>query len=345
MRVLVTGHDGYIGTVLTPLLLAAGHDVVGLDSYLFHDCTLGEQVPDVPAIRKDVRDVTLDDLEGIEAVCHLAAISNDPLGNLNPELTYDINARATATLGRLAKQAGVSRFIFSSSCSLYGAHGEAPIDEHAEFLPVTPYGESKVLSEASLHDLADDGFSPTYLRNATVYGVSPRLRGDLVVNNLTGFAYTTGEVFMKSDGTPWRPLVHVHDVAKAFLAVLEAPREVVHDEAFNVGATAENYQIRDVARIVEEVVPDSRVRLADAAGPDLRNYRVNCDKIADVLGYRTEWTVRRGAEELFEAYRAFGLTLEQLEGDRFMRIRHVTDRLAAGELGDDLRWRTAADAR
>jgi nucleoside-diphosphate-sugar epimerase len=338
-RVLVTGHDGYIGVVLVPMLQEAGFEVVGLDSSLYAGCVLGTEPRAIPAIRKDVRDVTPADFEGIDAVVHLAAISNDPLGDLNPQVTYDINHLGTVRVAECAKAAGVERFVFSSSCSLYGAQGDAPIDESGEFFPVTPYGESKVLSEQSLHALADDDFSPTYLRNATAYGASARLRGDLVVNNLTGFALTTGEVFMKSDGTPWRPLVHVEDISRAFLAVLRAPRELVHDEPFNVGATAENYQIRDVARIVEEVVEGSVIRLADSAGPDLRNYRVNCDKLASVLpDARPIWTVRKGVEELLAAFRENDLTLDQLEGSRFMRIRTVRDHLESGRLDGELRW-------
>lgn len=342
MKVLVTGHDGYIGTVLVPLLQEAGHEVVGLDAGLFHHGTLGAQVADIPTVGTDVRDVTAADLDGVEAVLHLAAISNDPLGDLNPECTYDINYRATEHLGRAAKEAGVTRFVFSSSCSLYGAHGDAPIDESADFLPVTPYGESKVLSEQALRALADDTFSPTYLRNATAYGVSPRLRGDLVVNNLTGFAFATGEVFMKSDGTPWRPLVHIEDISRAFLAVLDAPRDLVHDAAFNVGSSDENYRIREVAEIVEEVVEGSRIRLADSAGPDLRNYRVNCDLIAQRLGFSCRWTVRRGVQELLDAYRRHGLTVADLEGSRFLRIRRVKELLDQGAIDDTLRWTSAA---
>ena len=339
MKVLVTGHDGYIGQVLVPLFKGAGHEVVGLDSDLFEGCGFGEEGtgPD-RKIRKDIRDVTPEDLEGIEAVVHLAAISNDPLGDYRPQLTDDINHLATVKVARAAKAAGASRFLYSSSCSLYGAHGDAPIDEHAAFNPVTPYGESKVHSEQSLTELADDSFSPTFLRNATAYGVSPRLRGDLVVNNLTGFAHTTGKVFLKSDGTSWRPLVHIEDISRAFLQLMEAPRELVHGEAFNVGSTQENYRVRDVAEIVGQIVPNSTVTLSDQAFNDLRNYRVNCDKIAERVGFQTKWTVPDGVRELYEAFKATGLTLEDLEGSRYMRIKRVKEQIESGRLDQDLRW-------
>ncbi|ABW15898.1 NAD-dependent epimerase/dehydratase [Parafrankia sp. EAN1pec] len=338
MRILVTGHDGYIGTRLVPFLRQAGHDVAGLDSMLFSDCTLGTEPDSVPALALDIRDVRPSHLEGFDAVIHLAGISNDPLGDLNPRTTYDINARGTLMIGSAARQAGVPRFVFSSSCSLYGAHGDAPIDESAEFHPVTPYGESKVIAERELTALADDGFSPVFLRNATAYGVSPRLRGDLVVNNLTGYAVTTGKVYLKSDGTPWRPLVHIEDIARAMLAVCEAPREAIHCKAFNVGRSGENYRIREVAEIVEDVVPGSRVVFADEAGPDKRNYRVDCDRIArEIPGFQPVWTVRKGVEELHAAYLAAELAKEDLIGARFQRIRRIQELMAEGLLDNSLR--------
>jgi nucleoside-diphosphate-sugar epimerase len=342
MRVLVTGHNGYIGTVMAPFLASAGHGIVGLDSDLFEGCTYGEPPTKFPSIRKDLRDVEHSDLEGFEAVIHLAGLSNDPLGNLNADLTYEINHRASVRLAQLSKEVGVRRFLFSSSCSTYGAAGDKILDETAEFNPVTPYGRSKVLVEQEVAGLAGPNFSPTFLRNATAYGVSPRLRFDLVLNNLTAWASTTGRVFIKSDGTPWRPIVHVEDISRAFLAVLQAPRELIHNQAFNVGRSEENYQIRDLAEIVKETVPGCTIEFAADAGPDKRCYRADFSRITKTLpAFRPQWDARRGARELYDAYRRVGLRVADFEGARYKRIDHIQGLLASGRLDSNLRWRTS----
>ncbi|MGQ4647530.1 NAD-dependent epimerase/dehydratase family protein [Lyngbya aestuarii] len=343
MRVLLTGHKGYIGTVMVPMLLAKGHEVVGLDSDLFERSTFGEGIQDIPELIKDVRDVEISDLEGFDAVFHLAGLSNDPLGNLNPDLTSEINHLASVHLAKLAKEAGVARYVFSSSCSNYGAGGEDWLTEESQFNPVTPYGISKVRVEQDVTQLADDNFSPVFLRNATAYGVSPRLRFDLVLNNLVAWALTTGRVYIKSDGTPWRPIVHIEDISRAFIAVLEAPRDLVHNQAFNVGRNEDNYQIRELADIVQETVPGCQIEYAKDAGPDKRCYRVDCSKIAQTLPeFQPQWNARKGAQELYAAYQKVGLTLEEFEGPKYQRIAHIQQLLSTGQLDENLRWRTKA---
>lgn len=333
--------------MLAPLLRRAGHELTGLDSNLFERCTFGEGIEEIPSLRKDVRDVTPRDLEGFDAVLHLAGLSNDPLGDLDPDLTYEINHLASVRLAELAKQAGVARFIFSSSCSNYGAGGDDLLDEGSAFNPVTPYGISKVRVEQDVAKLADAKFSPTFLRNATAYGVSPRLRFDLVLNNLVAWAYATGKVFIKSDGTPWRPIVHIEDISRAFLAVLEAPLDLVHNEAFNVGRSEDNYRIRELADIVKETVPGTEIEYAADAGPDKRCYRVDCGKIQRVLpSFKPAWNARLGAEELYATYQGIGLKVDDFEGVKYKRIAHIRHLIAEGVLDAKLRRtaNAAADA-
>ncbi|MCB9945208.1 MAG: NAD(P)-dependent oxidoreductase [Geminicoccaceae bacterium] len=338
MRVLVTGHDGYIGQVLVPMLQEAGHEVTGIDCELYKGCDFpGQKRPELTTIIKDIRDVERSDVEGFDAVLHLAGLSNDPLGDLEPDTTYAINHKASVRLAELCRDAGVGRFVFSSSCSNYGAAGDDYLDEQAAFNPVTPYAESKVWTERDVAPMASDSFTPVFLRSATAYGMSARLRGDLVVNNLTGYAFTTGHVLIKSDGKPWRPLVHIEDIALAFKSVIEAPRDVVHNQAFNVGATRENYRVREVADLVAKIVPDSEVTFAGDASPDSRNYRVNCDKIArTVPGFEPRWTLEAGIRQIYEAYKAASLREADFLSSRYLRVKRVRELMAEGRIDNRL---------
>ncbi len=343
MRVLVTGNAGYIGSILVPMLKGAGHDVHGMDTCLFRDCALVPfELP--PTTEKDVRDVTVADLQGFDAVIHLAGLANDPLGDLDPPATYEINHEATIRLAKCAKEAGVKRFLYASTCSVYGAAGDDFIDENSEPNPVTPYGRSKIMAEHDLAPLADDSFCPVFLRAATAYGVSPYLRFDLALNNLVAWAYTTNQVFLKSDGMAWRPLVHIRDIAQGYMVLLTAPAEVVSCQAFNIGDSEENYRIKDLAGIVKDGVPNSTLVMADGASPDHRCYRVRCDKIRDLVpAYQPSWTAEKGVDEVYQAILGSDLKAEDFEGAMYNRIAHVRSLVSKGVLSTDLRWRETAE--
>lgn len=344
MRVLVTGDRGYVGAVLVPFFRNHGHDVVGLDAGWYDGCDFGPAPAVGASLNCDIRDVTAAQLEGFDAVVHLAAISNDPIGHLNPQITYEVNAGAAIHVAAMAKQAGVPRFLFSSSCSLYGAAGDAPVTEESQFHPVTPYGESKVLAEQGISALASDEFSPVYLRNATAYGSSPRLRADIVVNNLTGTAFTRGEVKLQSDGSPWRPLVHIEDISRAFLAALHAPQEIIHDQAFNVGRDEDVVQIREIALEVSRRL-NAPVTFAEGATSDKRDYRVDFSKItAQLPEFQPQWTIGLGIAELAADMAERGLSAADFEGPRFVRLQKINELLSAGRLDADLRTVAARQA-
>lgn len=347
MRVLVTGNQGYVGTVMTPLLRREGHDVWGLDTGFFAGCVMGELGdPGVSRqLAKDLREVEPADLSGVDAVVHLAGLSNDPMGELDPRLTEEINLDGTVRLAEAAKRAGVTRFLFASSCSIYGQGGGEPLTEDAPFQPLTAYARSKVGAEAALHGLASSSFSPVYLRNATAYGFSPRLRFDLVVNNLTGWAMTTGEVRLLSDGRAWRPLVHVEDMARAFATVLQVPRERLHDTALNVGREEDNFQVRSLAEAVAQVVPGSRVTFAEGGSTDSRDYHVSFARLRERLPeFRPRWDVDRGIRQLHAAFRAHRLTPGQFAGKEFTRLKQIRHLLEQDEVRGDLTWKRVVQA-
>jgi len=347
MRVLVTGHKGYIGSVMVQMLLAKGFDVVGLDNDLYEESVFGDEsiyggIPNIPYLRKDIRDIEPSDIQGIDAVVHLCALSNDPLGNFAPNITYEINYEASVKLAKLAKKAGVQRLVFSSSCSVYGASKHDIVNEESELNPVTPYGTSKIRAEQTISALADSKFSPVFMRPATAYGVSPMLRFDLVLNNFIAWAYTKKIVLLKSTGNAWRPIVHIEDISRAFIAALTAPRELIHNQVFNVGITEENYIVKELAKIAKETVPNSEIKYAKDAEPDKRSYRVDFSKIASTLpDFKPKWNARLGAKQLYEAFKKFGLELEDFEGPRYRRISHLENNVANGVLDKTLRRKSA----
>lgn len=343
MRVLVTGNEGYIGSILVPMLQEAGHEVVGLDTSLFRECAL-TPFDRPPTVHKDLRDVEASDIEGFDGIIHLAGLANDPLGDLDPPLTYEINHEASIRLAELAKKVGISRFLYASTCSVYGASGDEMIDENSPPSPVTPYARSKIMAEQDIVRLADASFCPVFLRAATAYGVSPYLRFDLALNNLVAWAYTTQQVYLKSDGTSWRPLVHIRDIAHAYMVLLDAEAAKVCGRAFNVGRTAENYRIHELASMVRDSVPGSTLVQAKDASPDKRSYRVNCDLISATLPqFKPRWTAQMGVEEVYEVVRGSGLKAQDFEGPRYNRIAHVRALIANGRLDTSLRW--TADVR
>lgn len=336
MRVLLTGHQGYLGTVMAPILAAAGHDVIGLDNGYFADCVLGPAPQDPPTIATDLRDVTADDLDGFDAVVHLAALSNDPLGSLAPQITHDINHHASVRLARLAKEAGVSRFLYASTCSVYGAAGDGLVTEDAPLRPLTPYAESKVRVEDDTAALADSHFTPVFLRNATAFGFSPRLRADIVLNNLVGHAVLTGDVRVLSDGTPWRPLVHAEDIARAFLTCLSAPREAINCRAFNIGTEDNNLTVAEIAAAVVDAVPGSELLITGESGADPRSYRVDFTRARDELGYSAQWSIPDGATQLYRAYTDYGLTSDGFFHD-FTRLPRLEQLRQSGALDETMR--------
>ena len=340
MRILVTGHNGYIVSIMMSMLKEVGHEAVGIDSYYFADCSLFDTTDNFLAFKKDIRDLNIGDLTGFDAVIHLAALCNDNLGDLNPELTYNINYKASVHLARLAKDAGVERFLYSSSCSMYGAaSSEDILEESAPLNPITPYAISKVKAEEDISKLADDHFCPVFMRNATAYGVSPRLRGDIVLNNLAAWAFTTGKIKIMSDGTPWRPIVHIRDICNAFIAVLNAPKSVIHNQAFNIGVNEENYQVKDLAEIVKQVIPNCEIEYSGEGKPDPRNYRVSFDKLQkNIPEFTSKWTAYQGACELYQVFQKIGFSKTDLEGDKFIRLSKLKFLLQNNYLTKELFW-------
>jgi nucleoside-diphosphate-sugar epimerase len=345
MRVLVTGTEGYIGSLLGPLLVKRGHDVIGIDSGFYRKRPLYTPDADTPpTVFEDIRRLTASHVEGFDAVVHMAELSNDPLGQLAPTITYDVNHQGSLHLAQLAKAAGIERFVYTSSCSVYGLAEEDLVEESSLLRPQTAYAKCKELVERDVSALADDTFSPTFLRNATAYGASPRMRFDIVLNNLAGHAWTSGVVRLDSDGSPWRPLVHAEDISRAIAAALEAPRETVHNQILNVGAPGANYQVRELAEVVAEVFDVTDLTIGERGG-DNRSYRVSFDKIRDVLpAFEPRWDVRAGATEMRDVFKAAALTSEQFEGPEFVRLRRIEELLSTGQIDESFYWTAAENA-
>lgn len=339
MKVLVTGTDGYIGGLLAPLLIARGHDVVGVDTGYYRNGWLYNGQGQAPrTLVKDIRHISLEDLRGAEAVVHMAELSNDPIGQLAPHITHAINHAGSVRLAQLARQAGIERFVYTSSCSVYGVATEGDVTEDSPVNPQTAYAECKTLVERDLLPMAGADFSPTFLRNATAFGASPRMRFDLVLNNLSGLAWTTRTIAMISDGSPWRPLVHVADICQAIACVLEAPREAVHGEILNVGDTAQNYRVREIAELVAEAIPGCDLTFG-SQGADNRSYRVNFDKIRRHLPeFRCEWDAERGAAELADLFARIGLTRAEFESRGYTRLKQLEHLIATGQIDRDFYW-------
>jgi nucleoside-diphosphate-sugar epimerase len=340
MNILVTGTDGYIGSVLGPLLIRNGFHVTGLDTGFYRSGWLFNQPGSTyPAyINKDLRHITAGDLKGFDAVVHLAELSNDPLGEINPEITFKINHKGSVRIAQLCKEAGISRFVYASSCSVYGVGNDDHKTEESEVNPQTAYAECKVRVERDVSALADDRFSPTFMRNATAYGPSPRMRFDIVLNNLAGLAWTTKEITMTSDGMPWRPLVHISDISKAVLCALQAPREAVHNQVFNVGDTRENYRVKEIAEIVSAAFPGCRTSFGDSGG-DNRSYRVSFDKINNQLpGFSCDHSAKDGAEELYRIFSRINMSAEVFTDRPYTRLKQLKFLLSTSQLTDDLFW-------
>jgi len=339
MKILVTGTEGYLGSLLPPLLIERGHEVLGVDTGYYKVGWLynGTEVT-AKTLNKDIRNITALDLQGVEAIVHMAELSNDPTGQLSPTITYDINHKGSVRLAKLAKEAGVRRFVYMSSCSVYGVATEGDVTEESSVNPQTAYAECKTLVERDVTPLADDDFSPTFMRNATAFGASPRMRFDIVLNNLAGLAWTTKEIKMISDGTPWRPLVHALDICKAIVCAVEAPRDIIHNQIFNVGDTANNYRVKEIAEIIADTFKGCKLSFGDS-GSDNRSYRVSFEKINTILpGFKCDWNAKRGAQQLFDLFSQIDMTEETFLSRGFTRLKQLEYLIRTQQIDQDFFW-------